>query len=79
MGLSSSLRCTRGEAAANRRQLLLGCHLLGEECGLNTLHQAFEPTNELGLGHREFSLARGTDVAERTTESKQLIVELYSK
>ena len=47
-------RRASGQAAADGRELLLGRHLLGEQRRLNTLHQSFEPTNELSLRYRKF-------------------------
>ena len=47
---------TRGQGAPHTLQLLLGCHLLGEERGLDAVEQALEPADQLRLGDPELGV-----------------------
>ena len=55
-------RASRGltgqAAAAHLGELVARGHLLGEQGGLDTVEETFEPADELGLGHPQLGLAR---------------------
>src|SRR5450631_537834 len=68
----------RRERTTHVLKLLLGCHLLGEERGLNAVEQPFEPSDELCLGNAQLGVRRRL-IVERQGDSLELVDQLGSQ
>jgi len=57
-------------------QLRPGRHLLGEQCGLNTVEEPLEPTDQLRLSYPQLCLARHVRLVERYRQPVQFRAQL---
>jgi len=60
-------------------ELLLRCHLLGEQCRLDAVEQPLEPPHELGLGDAELGVGRRFVLVEGQRDPLELVDQLGSQ
>jgi hypothetical protein len=75
-GQAGHTRRQRGPAGSHLLELEAGRHLLGDQRGLDTVEQAFQPADQLCLCDPQLGFARCGPLVERQAEPFQLVAQL---